>query len=92
MTTTVLRRAAVATELWVGDTGRGTIRQVAEVFLQNAADDNVTWLGSDEIVTLTVNRQRGSAPAPRGRRCWSRWRTRRDVDRPWRARHTSRRR
>ena len=56
------RRTAQATELWVGDVATGKLQHVKGVKLNAVLDDGVAWVGTDEIVALTVPEKRGPAP------------------------------
>ncbi len=60
---TLARRTARATELWLGDTASGTIRQVPGVALQNVRGEPLDWAGSATLIALTVSRSRGAPPA-----------------------------
>lgn len=63
------RRTAVATELWVGETATGKLRQIQGVKLNTVLENNVAWLNADELVVLAVPQARGAAPqfdAPSG--------------------------
>ncbi|OYU46022.1 MAG: prolyl oligopeptidase [Burkholderiales bacterium PBB4] len=56
------RRTPQATELWVGETDSAKIRPIKGVRLNHVLEDSVAWIGSDEIVALTVPDERRAAP------------------------------
>ena len=63
------RRTAVATELWVGEAATGKIQQIKGVKLNTVLENDLVWLGADELVVLAVPAARGAAPqfdAPSG--------------------------
>jgi dipeptidyl aminopeptidase/acylaminoacyl peptidase len=63
------RRTAAATELWVGETGTGKLRQLKGVKLNTVLEKDVAWLNGEEVVVLAVPQARGAAPnfdAPTG--------------------------
>jgi dipeptidyl aminopeptidase/acylaminoacyl peptidase len=59
----ILRRTTTGTQLWLGETATGELRQVEGVALQNAGRRAVRWMGSDAVVALTLPANRGSMPA-----------------------------
>ncbi len=60
---TLARRTARETQLWLGDTASGSIRQVLGVALQNVRGEPLDWAGSATLIALTVSRSRGAPPA-----------------------------
>jgi len=63
------RRTANATELWLGDVVTGKIQALKGVKLNTILEADIAWVGTDEIVALTVPDKRGPAPvfeAPTG--------------------------
>ena len=63
------RRTATATELWLGDVATASVKQVQGVALNTVLESDVAWLGTEEILALTVPETRGLAPtfeAPSG--------------------------
>ncbi|HEY4082374.1 MAG TPA: prolyl oligopeptidase family serine peptidase [Burkholderiaceae bacterium] len=63
------RRTQQATELWLGDVATARLRQVKGIKLNTVLENDIVWLGADEIIALTVPDKRGPAPvfeAPAG--------------------------
>ena len=63
------RRTTGATELWVGEVASAQLRQLKDVQLNSILEGDLVWLNADEIIALTVPKQRAPAPhfdAPTG--------------------------
>lgn len=58
------RRTGLATELWVGETASGRLRQVPGLRLNAVLSSDIAWLGAEELVVLAVPEARGPAPRP----------------------------
>lgn len=58
------RRTEQATELWVGESASGRLRQVPGLRLNAVLSSDIAWLGADELVVLAVPEARGPAPRP----------------------------
>ena len=57
------KRADQATELWIGETATGRLRQVVGVKLNTIlSGSDLSWLNSHELLALTVPYKRGAVP------------------------------
>jgi dipeptidyl aminopeptidase/acylaminoacyl peptidase len=60
---TLLRRAASATELWVGDVATARMAAIPGIALQNIDNGGIDWMDTDTLVARTVPARRGEPPA-----------------------------
>ncbi|QPF71715.1 S9 family peptidase [Roseateles sp. DAIF2] len=63
------RRTEQAVELWVGEVASGRLLQIPRLRLNTVLEDEIVWLGADEILVLAVPERHGPAPrfdAPNG--------------------------